>query len=324
MKYLVTGGFGFIGTNLVVELLNQGHHVVVIDDCSSDSVASPQWSDKCDFIQCDIANPNFYRKFLDGVDTCFHLAAKARVQPSIKDPAHFDFTNVHGTVQLFKACVDAGVKKIVFSSSSSVYGDAEMPTAETHPFAPKSPYGLQKKIGEDYLKLFTEIYDIKGVALRYFNVYGEGMPLGGAYATAIGIFFNQVRNGDKITIFGDGEQTRDFTYVTDICEGLLLAAKSSINCDVFNLASGNPQSINYLASLISPHCTYIPKRPGEPDVTHADISKATNYLGYRPKVSFEDGVRRVLDSIDYWKDAPVWTPESIAKVTETWFNCLGN
>tara|TARA_B100000287_G_scaffold108340_2_gene100618 strand:+ start:13420 stop:14325 length:906 start_codon:yes stop_codon:yes gene_type:complete len=292
MKYLVTGGFGFIGTNLVVELLNQGHHVVVIDDCSSDSVSSPQWSDKCDFIQCDIAKPNFYHKFLDGVDTCFHLAAKARVQPSIEDPARFDFTNVHGTVQLFKACVDAGVKKIVFSSSSSVYGDAEMPTAETHSFAPKSPYGLQKKIGEDYLKLFTEIYNIKGVALRYFNVYGEGMPLGGAYATAIGIFFNQVRNGEKITIFGDGEQTRDFTYVKDVVKANILSATTEglDDYEVFNVGNGDNASVNHVADLIGGERQYLPPKL-EPKATLADNSKIKDKLGWKPTGDLDNWVK---------------------------------
>ena len=144
MKYVVTGGFGFIGTHLAVSLLKEGHEVTIIDDCSSENVQSPPWSDKCNFIKCDIAKPSFYRKFLDGADAVFHLAAKARVQPSIDNPVFFDFTNVHGTVNLFHACVEAGVKKIVFSSSSSVYGDAGMPTSETHPLSPKSPYGLQR------------------------------------------------------------------------------------------------------------------------------------------------------------------------------------
>lgn len=292
MKYLVTGGFGFIGTNLVVELLNQGHHVVVIDDCSSENVSSPQWSDKCDFVQCDIAKPNFYHKFLDGVDTCFHLAAKARVQPSIQDPAYFDFTNVHGTVQLFKACVDAGIKKIVFSSSSSVYGDAEMPTAETHPFSPKSPYGLQRKIGEDYLKLFTEIYDIKGVALRYFNVYGEGMPLGGAYATAIGIFLNQVRNGEKITIFGDGEQTRDFTYVKDVVNANILSATTEGlgDYEVFNVGNGDNASVNHVADLIGGERQYLPPKL-EPKATLANNSKIKDKLGWEPTGDLDNWVK---------------------------------
>jgi UDP-glucose 4-epimerase len=299
MKCLVTGGFGFIGTNLVVELLDRGHEVIVIDDCSSDSVSSPQWSDKCGFIQCDIAKPDFYERHLDGVDVCFHLAAKARVQPSIENPALFDFTNVHGTVCLLKACVDSGIKKVVFSSSSSVYGDAELPTSETHPLSPKSPYGLQKKIGEDYLKLFSEIYDIKTVALRYFNVYGEGMPLGGAYATAIGIFLNQAINGQKVTIFGDGEQTRDFTYVKDIVEANILSATTDDldDFEIFNVGNSDNCSVNHVADLIGGDREYLDAKL-EPRATLADNSKIKEKLGWAPTGDLDSWVKEYKKTIN--------------------------
>lgn len=285
MKYLVTGGFGFIGSHLAVKLIRDGHHVTIIDDCSSDSVSSPPWHDNCDFINCDIINTQFYEKFLNGVDVVFHLAAKARVQPSIADPVYFDYTNVHGTVNLFKACVDAGVRKIVFSSSSSVYGDAEMPTPENHRLSPQSPYGLQKKIGEEYLELFTKIYDIKGVSLRYFNVYGEGMPLGGGYATAIGIFLNQRRNDQKITIFGDGEQTRDFTHVNDVIQANILAATVATegleNYEVFNVGNGDNVSMNEVAKLIGGDIQYLAPKI-EPKATLADNSKIKEKLKWDP------------------------------------------
>jgi len=288
MKYVVTGGFGFIGTHLAVSLLKEGHQVTIIDDCSSKDVQAPPWTDKCDFIQCDIAKPDFYRKFLDGADAVFHLAAKARVQPSIDDPVLFDFTNVHGTVNLFHACVEAGVKKIVFSSSSSVYGDAEMPTSETHPLSPKSPYGLQKKIGEEYLELFTQLYGIKGVSLRYFNVYGEGMPLGGAYATAIGIFLKQRKNDEKITIFGDGEQTRDFTYINDVVSANMLAAESDRldDYEVFNVGNGDSCSVNDIANLIGGSKQHLDPKT-EPRATLADNSKIRQKLGWTPTQSVD-------------------------------------
>ena len=236
MKYLVTGGFGFIGTNLVVELLNQGHHVVVIDDCSSDSVSSPQWSDKCDFIQCDIAKPNFYHKFLDGVDTCFHLAAKARVQPSIEDPARFDFTNVHGTVQLFKACVDAGVKKIVFSSSSSVYGDAvELPMTESHPFNNKNFYGASKIAGEAMCTAFNDRYGLEVIGLRYMNVYGPHQDQTAAYTGVIPIMLNKIEANESPVINGDGSQAYDFIYVEDAARCNVKALKSEIKHGFYNV-----------------------------------------------------------------------------------------
>lgn len=288
MKYVVTGGFGFIGTHLAVTLLKEDHDVFIIDDCSSENVQSPPWTDKCSFIQCDIAKPSFYRKFLEGADAVFHLAAKARVQPSIADPVYFDHTNVHGTVNLFKACVDVGVKKIVFSSSSSVYGDAEMPTSESHRLSPQSPYGLQKKIGEEYLELFTKLYDIKGVSLRYFNVYGEGMPLGGAYATAIGIFLNQRRSDEKITIFGDGEQTRDFTYINDVVRANILSATSDglSDYEVFNVGNGDSCSVNRIADLIGGDRHYLDPKT-EPKATLADNSKIRQKLGWAPTQSVD-------------------------------------
>jgi UDP-glucose 4-epimerase len=288
MKYVVTGGFGFIGTHVAVTLVKEGHDVFVIDDCSSKSAQSPPWSDKCGFIQCDIAKPSFYGKFLEGADAVFHLAAKARVQPSIANPVLFDHTNVHGTVNLLKACVDAGVKKVVFSSSSSVYGDAELPTSESHRLSPQSPYGLQKKIGEEYLELFTQLYDIKGVSLRYFNVYGEGMPLGGAYATAIGIFLNQRKYDEKITIFGDGEQTRDFTYINDVVRANILAATTDGlgDYEVFNVGNGDNCSVNRIADLIGGDRQHLDPKV-EPKATLADNSKIRQKLGWAPTQSVD-------------------------------------
>ena len=215
------------------------------------------------------------------------------------------------------------LKKFVYAASSSCYGLASIfPTPETAPIDTQYPYALTKYMGEQLVIHFAKVYSLPAISTRFFNVFGTRSRTSGTYGAVFGVFLAQKLANQSLTVVGDGTQLRDFTYVTDVVHAMYLASQSSIVCDVFNIGSGNPQSINYLAELIGGPVTYIPKRPGEPDITHADISKAVQLLGYSPKVSFEDGVDQVLQNIDYWRDAPVWTPSTIAEATEVWHNNL--
>ena len=326
MKAVVTGGAGFIGSHLCDLLTNRGFEVVIIDNLSTGRLDNiKHLAAKIRFIKADLRyEEECWVNEIKTADYVFHLASLADIVPSIEDPRGYFHSNVTSTLNLLTHTNASSLRKFVYAASSSCYGIADQyPTPETAVTDPEYPYALTKKLGEDLVLHWNKVYKLNVVSTRFFNVYGTRSRTSGTYGAVFGVFLAQKLAGRPLTIVGDGSQSRDFTYVTDICEGLLLAAESSCQCKVFNLASGKPQSINYLASLISSNVIHIPKRPGEPDVTHADITKASKYLGYKPKVSFEEGVAKVIEAISYWKDAPVWTPDSIAKATETWFNCLG-
>lgn len=284
MKYIVTGGAGFIGSNLVHRLLDDGHSVIVIDDLSTG---------KIDRIACYLDNPNFcfFEKDVssiadhvqfENIDGIFHLAARARIQPSIEDPVKYDFANIHGTVSMLDLARKLGCK-IVFSSSSSVYGDQEsMPLKESMQKNPLNPYAFQKSVGEDYCKLFESLYGLKYAALRYFNVYGEGQLVDGPYCTAIGIFLSQHKNGEPFTIVGDGLQRRDFTYVKDVVEANILAMEKGSG--IYNIGNGKNRSVKEIALAIDQGaiCKQI-FRKAEVKETLADNTKAREELGWIPK-----------------------------------------
>ena len=298
-KSVVVGGAGFIGSNLADCLLARGDQVVIVDDLSTG--LSENIPSGASFIQADISNPRlgaYISADLADADVVYHLAARARVQPSIEDPVSYDEVNVGGTVRLLKLCVDHNVSKFVFSSSSSVYGEPEYtPTDEQHPKNPLSPYAANKLIGEVYCKMFSDVYKLPTVCLRYFNVYGERQPLSGAYALVMGIFANQRLNGAPMTINGDGEQRRDFTYVGDVARANILAANSEYNSgEVFNVGNGDNRSVNELADLISGDRTY--QDPViEPRVTLADNSLICNNLGWAPTMTLEEWVPKWKASI---------------------------
>ena len=294
MKYAVTGGSGFIGKHLVNELLELGHEVIVLD-------IQGRFSGDFKFIDADISQPNDYEKIqkaLDGVDTVFHLAAKARVQPSIDHPILFDKVNVSGTLAMLELSRTAKVRRFILSSSSSVYGDTTIfPTPETAPTEPMSPYGLQKLIGEEYCQLYSRIHDIETVCLRYFNVYGENAPTEGAYCLVIGAFMRCKEEGRPLTIYGTGEQRRDFTYVQDVARANLLAAQSDkvgIG-EVINVGNGDSRSVQQIANIFGEPFEYLPARL-EPFETLANIDKAKELLGWSPTGDVEKWVADYLDS----------------------------
>ena len=312
MKCLVTGGTGFIGSNLVERLVKDGHDVVSIDNYSTGKRSNEQ--DGCTYISADIQDIEFWSRRLEKMDktpeVIFHLAAKARVQPSIENPIEFHNTNVNGTLNLLNMCVKYGVKRFVYSSSSSVYGDVEkLPTPEEHGLNPMSPYALQKLIGEQYCKLYSDLYEIETVCLRYFNVYGERQNIEGAYKLVISIFTEQLLNGEPMTINGDGEQRRDFTYVGDVVDANIKAGFNVkipiFKCegDIFNIGNGDNRSVNQIADLLSSY----PPNSGdrtfrdpviEPRETLADIEKAYRVLGWKPTTQIEDWITKYKEDLE--------------------------
>ncbi len=292
MKHLVTGGGGFIGSHLVKALINEDNEVVVID-------REGRFSDDYEFIYADISKEDYNLKILEalkGVDTVFHLAAKARVQPSIEHPIEFNETNVTGTLTLLELCREAGVRRFVFSSSSSVYGDTTtFPTPETAPTGPMSPYGLQKLIGEQYCQLYAQIHDIETVSLRYFNVYGEDAPTTGAYCLVMGVFTRLKSEGKPLIIYGNGEQRRDFTYVQDVVQANILASKSDKvgKGEVINIGNGDNRSIQQIADVFGGPFDYLPKRL-EPFQTLADNNKAKELLSWNPTGNVEEWLKEHL------------------------------
>ena len=303
-KAIIIGGAGFIGSNLVQYILDNNIYseIVVVDNFSTGKPSNRK--DSVKYYSCNFGEVNLYQDELENASAVFHLAAKARVQPSITDPVSFDYVNVHSTVKLLKACVDKNVKSFVFSSSSSIYGDtSEFPTPETAPSIPMSPYGLQKLIGEQYCKLFSEVIkcpngDFMNTAcLRYFNVYGENMLNEGSYCLVMGVFDSQKAKGEPLTICGDGEQRRDFTYVKDVVKANVAAAKymESNVCkgEIFNIGNGDNRSINDIAKLYNHEIKYLPARL-EPNKTLADNSKARKVLNWSPEGNIENWITNHL------------------------------
>ncbi len=287
-KCLVTGGAGFIGSNLVDKLVERGDEVIIIDNLSTGK--KENINAKARFEQADIRELKTIQPLFAGVDYVFHLAAFARVQPSIEDPVTANDINLNGTLNVLTAARDAKVKKLVYSASSSAYGDQrEMPLREDMPAHPLSPYGLQKYVGELYCRLFSEIYGLPTVSLRYFNVYGSRQLLEGAYCLVMGIFVRQRLNNEAMTITNDGKQRRDFTSVVDAVRANIMAAESGSvgKGEVINIGRGKNYSVNELAEMIGGPTEFIGSRI-EPFETLADNSLANELLGWEPTMDLPE------------------------------------
>ena len=286
MKYVVVGGAGFIGSNIVDKLVEQNHEVVIIDNLSTGKMgnvnprASIEYIDISDTKECLSMT-----EVMKGADSVFLLAAKARVQPSIENPVEYEENNTIGTLNVLKCASDAGVRRVVYSASSSAYGNTDkLPSVESDPVNPMSPYGAQKYYGEVMCKMFSEVYGLETVSLRYFNIYGERQNVGGAYAMVIGIFVDQLLNGKPMTIRGNGEQRRDFTYVGDVVNANILASQSEKvgKGEVINIGNGDNRSINEIADMIGDNKVNVAPVI-EPPETLADNSLAEELLGWKPK-----------------------------------------
>ena len=324
---LVTGGAGFIGSHMVDVALDRGCAVRVVDNLVGGherNLAHHGGNQDLSFEKLDIRDLDAQHSVFRGVDRIVHFAGIGDIVPSIERPVDYMDTNVQGTVRVLEGARAAGVKKFVYAASSSCYGLAATPTREDHPIQPQYPYALSKYQGEQAAFHWHQVYGLPVNSVRIFNAYGTRVRTTGAYGAVFGVFFRQKLAGKPFTVVGDGTQTRDFLYASDVARAFLAAAETDITGRVWNLGAGSPQSVNRLVQLIGGPVTYVPKRPGEPDVTHADITRITRDLGWAPTVPFEEGVARMMAEIDVWKDAPLWTPDKIADATKTWFKYLGD
>jgi len=326
MKVLVTGGAGFIGSHLSRELRRQGHQVRVLDNLSGgrkETIADLLGQVGFEFHQADIRDAEAIMPLFADIDWVFHLAGLADIVPSIERPRAYYETNVSGTFNVLEAARAANVQRFVYAASSSCYGLAEQfPTPETAAIKPQYPYALTKYLGEEMVMHWAQLYNLPAVSLRLFNVYGPHARTTGAYGAVFGVFLAQKINNKPFTVVGDGSQTRDFTYVTDVAQAFIAAAQSDLCGEIMNVGSGGTYSVNHLVGLLGGAIEYIPKRPGEPDCTFADTGKIKTKLSWQPQVSFEQGVANMLGHIDYWENAPLWTSASIADATSDWFKYL--
>jgi len=327
LKAIVTGGAGFIGSHMVDLLIENNYEVTVIDNLANGRLDNIlQHKHSVHFVQADIGDyeSNIEQYFIN-VDYVFHYAALADIVPSINNPVKYHKANVDGTIRILEASRKSkNLKKFIYAASSSCYGIPNIyPTPENTSINPEYPYAHTKTIAEQYVMHWGQIYNMPVVSMRFFNVYGLRHRTSGTYGAVFGVFLAQLLNNKPLTIVGDGQQTRDFTFVTDIVDACYLASQSNINNEIFNVGSDNTYSINYLVDLLGGEKLHIPKRPSEPDCTYADITKIKKMLNWKPKVTFENGVQIMLDNIEQWRDAPVWDESSINEATKDWFECLG-
>lgn len=325
MKSVVTGGAGFIGSHLVDALLEMGHEVVVFDNFSTGRPLNlDHVSGRIRLVECDVSVPGDWMAHMAETDQVFHLAALADIVPSIQQAEPYFRANVVGTFNVLQAAVKYGVKRFIYAASSSCYGIPDTyPTSESAEIRPQYPYALTKRMGEELVLHWAQVYKLPALSLRLFNVYGTRSRTSGTYGAVFGVFLAQKLAGKPYTVVGDGTQTRDFTYVSDIVAAFIAAAASDLVGEIFNVGSDTTVSVNRLVELLGGDSVFIPKRPGEPDCTYADIGRIKAELGWAPRIPIEEGVVKVLENINYWREAPVWTPDSIAVATHDWFKFLG-
>ena len=325
-KFLVTGGCGFIGSHMVDKLIKLNHHVIVIDNLSGGFIKNINQHLKkknFKFVNKDINLLN-KEKFLNDIDYVFHFAGKGDIIPSIENPYDYFLNNVQGTLNLLSKLNLKNLKKFVYAASSSCYGLAKTPTREDHPINPLYPYALSKYQGEQLVMHWSQVYNMKCNSIRIFNAYGPRVKTTGVYGAVFGVFLKQLFENKPLTIVGDGNQKRDFLFVTDLVDAFYkVAVNSKNNSEIYNLGSGKPQTINKLVKILgSNKKIHLPFRPGEPKITHANINKIKTQILWKPKISFEIGVQKMLNDIDYWKDAPLWDASKIKKATKSWFRFM--
>jgi UDP-glucose 4-epimerase len=322
---VVTGGAGFIGSHMVDVLVGQGFEVRVIDNLvggHEENLAHHANNPAVVLERRDIRSFAADDVLFRNVKYVIHFAGIGDIVPSIEKPLAYMSTNVQGTVHMLECARHAGVEKFVYAASSSCYGLASVPTREDHPINTGYPYALSKYQGEQAAFHWHQVYKLPVNSIRIFNAYGTRSRTSGAYGAVFGVFLRQKIAGTPYTVVGDGTQSRDFLYVTDVAKAFLAAAQTAHTGRIYNLGAGNPQSVNRLVELLGGEVTYIPKRPGEPDATWANISRITEELDWKQEVSFEQGVANIVANIDYWRHAPLWNPDSIATATKTWFEFI--
>jgi len=322
---VVTGGAGFIGSHMVDLLAAKRFTVRVVDSMIGgrrENLARHAANSDVVLEERDIRGYAPDDALFKGAKYVIHFAGVGDIVPSIERPVEYMSANVQGTVQMLECARRAGVQKFVYAASSSCYGLASVPTREDHPIQPQYPYALSKYQGEQAAFHWHQVYKLPVNSVRIFNAYGTRSRTSGAYGAVFGVFLRQKLAGKPYTVVGDGTQRRDFLYVTDVARAFLAAAETRQVGRFWNLGTGNPQSVNRLVELLGGEKTYIPKRPGEPECTWADIARIMAELDWQPQVSFEEGVAKIVANIDYWKNAPLWDPESIANATKTWFEYL--
>jgi len=321
---VVTGGAGFLGSHMTDLLVEQGYEVRIIDNLVGGREENLRHLSRApvSFERRDTRSFAPDDPLFTGARYVFHFAGIGDIVPSIERPNEYMSANVQGTVHMLECARHARVEKFVYAASSSCYGLAAVPTREDHPIDPVYPYALSKYQGEQACFHWLRVYRLPVNTIRIFNAYGIRSRTSGAYGGVFGVFLKQKLEGQPFTLVGDGTQSRDYVYATDVANAFYKAADTTRVGEMYNVGAGKPQTINRLIELLGGPVTHIPKRPGEPDITWADITKIGAHLGWVPQVSFEEGVQRILDNIDYWRGAPLWNPDSIADATKTWFSML--
>ena len=325
MKSVITGGAGFIGSNLAEKLVQLGHKVVVLDNLSTGRLSNlNNIKNKIEFKNVDISKKDkFLDQYFEKVDWVFHLAGLADIVPSIDNPTQYFNSNVKGTLNILESSRRANIKKLIYAASASCYGIPDKyPTNENSKINPQYPYALTKFIGEQLIFHWFKVYNMPNISLRFFNAYGPKLRTTGAYGAVFGVFLAQKLAGKPLTIVGDGNQTRDFIHVYDLVDAIIKAAQKGKHGETYNVGNGKEISVNLIASLIGGSKVRVPKRPGEPDRSLADISKIKKQLSWKPKISINEGIKMLLNDINNWKEAPVWTPKKIKEATKSWFKLL--
>lgn len=325
MKFIVLGGAGFIGSHLAEELSKKKKNkVIIIDNLSTGRIENiKNFRSKINFIKDDISKKGKWQNAFKKVDFVFHLAALADIVPSIDNPETYYQSNVTGTLNVLEACKKFNVKKLIYAASSSCYGiPKNYPTKETAKISPIFPYAVTKYLGEELIIYWSKIYKINFISLRLFNVYGPRSRTSGTYGAMFGVFLAQKLANKPYTLVGNGSQSRDFTYVSDVVNAFIRASKFKITNKIFNVGSNKTVSVKKIIEYLGEPWVSIPKRPGEPDITYANISQIKRYLKWSPRIDIQTGINIMLKNINYWKNAPIWNPQSINNATKNWFKYL--